>query len=92
MAFHCHAGRGRTGTLLAAMLIWYRPDFARATQQIKATNRHWIETQSQMEFLELFARRRQSSRAVRKPDEGTDNASPKGHVTQETGSRRPPQD
>jgi hypothetical protein len=60
VAFHCRAGRGRTGTMLAAMLIWYRSDFETAIEQVKSTNRYWIESRSQMEFLDEFAASRRS--------------------------------
>ena len=53
--FHCRAGRGRTGTLLAALLIWFNPDFDTAISRIKATNRYWIESAEQMKFLAQFA-------------------------------------
>ena len=55
VAFHCRAGRGRTGTMLAAMLIWYRQEFDTAIRSVKAANRNWIESESQMRFLDQFA-------------------------------------
>lgn len=61
VAFHCRAGRGRTGTLLAAMLIWYQPDFMAAIERVKSTNRYWIESDSQMAFLDRFATTRRKA-------------------------------
>lgn len=55
VVFHCHGGRGRTGTLLAAMLIWYEPDSEAAIKKVKSINPYWIESDSQLEFLEEFA-------------------------------------
>ncbi len=65
VVFHCQAGRGRTGTMLAAMLIWDRPDAKSAIDQVKWTNQDWIETASQMRFLEDFAVFRRSHRGGR---------------------------
>jgi len=59
VVFHCHGGRGRTGTLLAAMLIWYSPDSEEAINQVKAANQGWIESTAQLNFLGEFARNRQ---------------------------------
>ena len=56
--FHCHGGRGRTGTLLAAQLIWYSPDGDAAVNQVKTTNQRWIESSAQLNFLEEYARSR----------------------------------
>lgn len=58
VAYHCHGGRGRTGTLLAAQLIWYSPDGDAAVRAVKAENQSWIETDGQLEFLEDFASQR----------------------------------
>ncbi|MEE9389125.1 MAG: protein-tyrosine phosphatase family protein [Paracoccaceae bacterium] len=55
VAYHCHGGRGRTGTLLASQLIWYRPDSDAAIRAVKTENQNWIETESQIEFLGDFA-------------------------------------
>lgn len=60
VVFHCHAGKGRTGTLLAAMLIYAGLDSQSAIRQTRSQNPSWIETESQLDFLEAFARHRRS--------------------------------
>ena len=63
VAFHCHGGRGRTGTLLAAQLIWYQPDADAAVERVKSVTTRWIETDSQLEFLAEYARHRRGELA-----------------------------
>ncbi len=55
VVFHCHAGKGRTGTLLAAMLIHTGRTAAQAIAETRRQNRQWIESESQLAFLEDFA-------------------------------------
>lgn len=55
VVFHCRAGKGRTGTLLTAQLIWYEPDSDVAIRQVKNANHKWIESQEQLDFLAEFA-------------------------------------
>lgn len=51
VAFHCRAGRGRTGTMLAAQLIWHGYSSEAAVEYVKRKNNLWIESESQMQFI-----------------------------------------
>lgn len=53
--FHCRAGKGRTGTMLAAMLIWAGQSADGAIAETRGRNAAWIETKGQLEFLATFA-------------------------------------
>ncbi|WP_460275312.1 protein-tyrosine phosphatase family protein [Celeribacter sp. ULVN23_4] len=50
-SFHCRAGKGRTGTLLASMLIWHGMENEEAIRVTRRQNPVWIESEAQMEFL-----------------------------------------
>lgn len=54
VVFHCHAGLGRTGMMLAAVLVWMRQDARQAIQQVRSINPRFIQTIEQERFLERF--------------------------------------
>ncbi|MGB3315627.1 MAG: tyrosine-protein phosphatase [Albidovulum sp.] len=82
VVFHCQAGRGRTGTMIAALLIWEDPDFDAAIARVKSVNMHWIETDAQMLFLKDFAAHRRGTRGTQ-PVLG--RVTPTGRSTEESG-------
>lgn len=55
VVFHCHAGKGRAGTLLASMLIWSGSSAQDAINQTRHQNSKWIQTEGQLDFLKNFA-------------------------------------
>lgn len=52
--YHCRAGKGRTGTLLAAQLIYYGLSADEAITETRSKNPRWIESEVQIEFLAHF--------------------------------------
>jgi len=55
IAVHCRAGLGRTGTILAAYLIWEGQDALGALESARRINPQWVQSSEQVEFLESFA-------------------------------------
>lgn len=54
VAFHCKAGLGRTGTMLAAYLIFEGSSASDALQLIRSINPSWVQSTEQEDFLESF--------------------------------------
>ncbi len=55
VAYHCKAGLGRTGTLLAAQLIWEGKTALDALEAVRRIEPRWVQSEVQVEFLEAFA-------------------------------------
>lgn len=55
VAVHCRAGLGRTGTLLAAYLIWEGSEALSALESVRRVEPRWVQSEEQVEFLEKFA-------------------------------------
>jgi atypical dual specificity phosphatase len=55
VAVHCHAGLGRTGTVLAAFLTWWRLPAAEAIDRVRSVRSGYLQTQSQVDFVHRFA-------------------------------------
>jgi len=54
VAYHCRAGLGRTGTMLAAQLIWEGEEALVALESIRLIQSRWVQSQEQVDFLEAF--------------------------------------
>jgi atypical dual specificity phosphatase len=56
VAVHGHAGLGRTGTALAAHLLWKGMSFDSALEYVRRVEPRWVQTQSQVAFLQQFSK------------------------------------
>ncbi|MGE3670806.1 MAG: dual specificity protein phosphatase family protein [Polyangiaceae bacterium] len=55
VAVHCHAGLGRTGTMLAAFLIYRGETAEAAITRVREVRPSYIQSQAQLDFLKRFA-------------------------------------
>lgn len=58
VAVHCHAGLGRTGTVLAAYWMWRAGGTMTSVQALEDVRRiesRWVQSTQQVDFLEEFA-------------------------------------
>ncbi|TQV69885.1 ATP-binding cassette domain-containing protein [Exilibacterium tricleocarpae] len=55
VALHCHAGMGRTGTMLASQLIWEGAAALDALEAVRRIEPRWVQSEQQVNFLEKFA-------------------------------------
>jgi atypical dual specificity phosphatase len=55
VTFHCRAGKGRTGTMLACMLIYRGMAPEDAIAATRQRNPKWIESEEQLDFLRAFS-------------------------------------
>lgn len=52
---HCHAGLGRTGTLLAAVLVWQGAAPDEAIARLRGLRPGYVQTKGQLDFVARFA-------------------------------------
>lgn len=83
VAFHCRAGLGRTGTLLASQLIWSGETAVRAIDRVRQINARCIQSDEQVDFLRAFASSLRTSADSSLPPSPSEASPPKK-------TRRPP--
>lgn len=55
VAYHCRAGLGRTGTMLAAHLIMEGQSGLQALESVRRIEPRWVQSDEQVQFLERFS-------------------------------------
>jgi atypical dual specificity phosphatase len=55
IAVHCHAGMGRTGTILASYLIWKGRSPEEAIARLRSISRGFVQSSAQYDFLYTFS-------------------------------------
>lgn len=54
VAYHCKAGLGRTGTMLAAQLVWEGNTALDALETVRKIEPRWVQSDEQVDFIEKF--------------------------------------
>ncbi len=55
VALHCHAGLGRTGTILASVLVWLGRSPEDAIKEIRSIGKGYIQNKAQLDFVYRFS-------------------------------------
>lgn len=64
IAVHCRAGLGRTGTILAAHLIWEGRGSLSALEYVRRIEPRWVQSEAQVRFLEAFSNRESNTTSI----------------------------
>ncbi len=62
VAVHCHAGLGRTGTVMAMYLVWCGADASIALEAVRGIEAGWVQSTHQIHAIENFPVRRPQER------------------------------
>ncbi len=67
VAYHCRAGLGRTGTMLASHLIMEGKSALDALEFVRRFESKWVQSEEQVKFLERFAESLAGHQGSRRP-------------------------